>query len=76
MLIWLIFFFFYLQQAWYLCVLGLQFLFHVIPSTRVLLSVYSHLGTVWWKHKKTRAHRTLMQSAGEYQLITVVTIPY
>ena len=70
----MLFWSFSLQQAWFLYVSELQFLFHVILSTKVLLSVYSHLGTVWWKHKKTRARRTSMQSAGEYSLITMVTI--
>lgn len=62
-----------LIQAWSLCVLEQRFPIHVAPSTRVLPSVYSHLETVWWIHKKTRAHRTLIQSAGESLPIAVVT---
>lgn len=53
-----------LHQAWSPCVLVLQYLSHVGPSTRVLLSVYSHLETVWLKQKRTQTRKILMQFAG------------
>lgn len=54
----------FLHQAWSPCVLELQYPSHVGPSTRVLLSVYSHLETVWLKQKRTQTRRILMQFAG------------
>lgn len=63
---------FFPLQVWLRCVWELPSLLRVEPSTRASLSVSSHSGTVWWKHRKTRAHRTSTQSAG----VCVMSLPF